>query len=84
MRSDKGFPGMTAVSNGFREGPLASAVSRIGWPIYYISRQIGILNPMEEDIPLAFAPSNCLIASAASSLSSYVTNATPSDRPERS
>lgn len=84
MRSDRGFPGITAVSNGFREGPLDSAVSRIGWPIHHISRQTWISSSTEDNVPLAFAPSNCLTASAASWLSSYVTKATPSDRPERS
>ena len=34
--------------------------------------------------PLALAPSNCLIASEASSFRSYVTKAVPSDRPARS
>lgn len=84
MRSDRGFPGITAVSNGFREGPLDSADSRIGWPIHHISCKIWMLSSAEGGVPLAFAPSNCLMASAASSLSSYVTKATPSDRPERS
>jgi hypothetical protein len=32
MRSASGRPGTTAVSNGFRRGPLGMSVSRMGWP----------------------------------------------------
>lgn len=68
MRSDRGLPGITAVSKGFLEGPPDSMVKRMGWPTHHVSRMIQKQHKPKGNVPFALAPSNCLTASAASSL----------------
>ncbi len=78
MRSDSGRPGMTALSNGFRLGPLGIRVRRMGWPIHTSQNPGQILysasaHQTEGALPLALAPSNSRMASLASRADSYVT-----------